>query len=287
MLFEFTKYQGAGNDFILLDDRREFFPLANQKLVQLLCDRHFGVGADGLILLRNPSPRGIQEGNHESRIPAFAMVYFNADGREGSLCGNGGRSAVHFAGSLNLVNASPGSKTNFIAADGVHEAEFLPGDRIALAMHPVDKWQELPDSSGGRAWVLDTGSPHFVCFSPDTPELDVVAQGRAIRYSAPFAEKGINVNFAGPGAGSATDPMVMRTYERGVEQETLACGTGATAVALAQSLLKDTTGAQTVVLKAPGGLLEVHFTRQGSTFHSTRLIGPAAPVFRGTWFDEA
>ena len=113
MSFEFTKYHGAGNDFILLDDRRELFPVNNQKLVQLLCDRHFGIGADGLILLRNPHSTGLQPATKALPPPDFAMRYFNADGREGSLCGNGGRCAVHFAGSLNLVDASPGSKTRF------------------------------------------------------------------------------------------------------------------------------------------------------------------------------
>ncbi|MBI1191727.1 MAG: diaminopimelate epimerase [Bacteroidetes bacterium] len=286
MPFDFTKYHGAGNDFILLDDRREKFPEADQKLVQLLCDRHFGIGADGLILLRNPSSAVLQTEAEIPSTPDFAMLYFNADGREGSLCGNGGRCAVHFAGSLKLIKTAAGSRTLFWASDGLHDAEFLPDHRIALAMHPVKKWQELPDSAGGMAWVLDTGSPHYVSFQPDTSGLDVVASGRAIRYAEPFKALGINVNFAGPGSGSAADPLRMRTYERGVEQETLACGTGATAVALAYSLLKGTSGEQTIVLNAPGGLLEVHFTRQAAEFHSIRLTGPAVPVFQGTWFGQ-
>jgi len=283
MLLEFTKYHGAGNDFILVDDRREVFPAHKQKLVQLLCNRHFGIGADGLILLR-PAPADSPAGAIQ---PLFSMVYFNADGREGSLCGNGGRCVVHFASVLGVAAGALGSTVHFAASDGLHEAEFLADERIALAMKPVKKWQEHPDPNRFPTWILDTGSPHFVQFRQDSAALDVEELGRAIRQSALFVQEGINVNFAAKGEGTSTDPIHMRTYERGVEAETLACGTGATAVALANSLWKGSGGAQQVFLQAPGGLLEVQFVRNEDGFEQIRLIGPAQAVFRGTWFGDA
>jgi diaminopimelate epimerase len=194
---------------------------------------------------------------------------------------------VRFASALGIAEDKPGSEVPFLAADGLHQAEFLADARIALAMKPVKKWQEHPDPNRLPTWILNTGSPHFVQFRNDSASLDVEGLGRTIRQSAPFAREGINVNFATMGTGSPEDPIFMRTYERGVEAETLACGTGATAVALAQSLMLGRTGAQQVFLNAPGGLLEVQFVRSAEGFEQIRLIGPAQAVFSGTWVGDA
>ncbi len=271
MPIDFVKFHGTGNDFILVDDRSLSFPHNNQKLVQNLCDRHFGIGADGLMLIR-----GIDSGNKASSSETvdFEMLYFNADGRIGSLCGNGGRCAVRYAHELGLCS----EQTIFSAADGLHHADILPDGRISLGMATVADW--------GRdegAWVLDTGSPHWVCFTNQTAELDMVSEGRKVRFSAPYASNGINVNFAGPGSGKAEDPLFIRTYERGVENETLACGTGATAIALALALESDLQGEQSIWLRSLGGMLEVRFDRKDQRFENIRLIGPAQRVFRGIW----
>ncbi len=277
----FIKYQGSGNDFILLNSRavqeqNQGTPgrpstWLYQKLIQKLCDRHFGIGADGLILLEKLPPETLET---QSSAAAFYMHYYNADGLPGSLCGNGGRCAVHCAAALGWCER----ELQFEAYDGLHQAEILADGRISLHMHAPTAWEHK-----GSDWVMDTGSPHYVSFSEQTPELDVVQRGRAIRYSAPYAEQGINVNFAGPGSGSPSEPLIMRTYERGVENETLACGTGATAVALSFALERQLQGEQDLYLSSPGGILQLRFDLREGTFSRIRLIGPAEPVFSGVW----
>jgi diaminopimelate epimerase len=269
--FTFVKYQGAGNDFVLVDQRRErWLTRGDRARVARLCDRRFGIGADGLILLE---PR---EGYD------FEMIYFNADGGESSLCGNGGRCIAAFARHLGLV---AGQACSFLASDGRHEA------RITRSLGPGGEWVELKmadvvaleRTEDGRAFVLDTGSPHYVRFVPDgaLPAFDVVGEGRAVRYGERFRTEGINVNFACAAADGALD---VRTYERGVEDETLACGTGVTAAALAayaQSGRRDTAEEVELPVHARGGDLIVRFRVENGVFTDIWLCGPAQRVFEG------
>ena len=253
---DFYKYQGTGNDFILIDDRAGTFPHTNQALIERLCHRRFGIGADGLILLQNDTEYD------------FRMVYFNADGAEGSMCGNGGRCIVRFAHDLGLFE----SETRFRAVDGEHVAVVCE-EEIFLKMSDVAGIEKRSNLT-----FLDTGSPHVVQFSDDLESLDVVSEGRAIRYDAAFSG-GTNVNFA----QVLNDHTVfVRTYERGVEDETYSCGTGVTAVALVahqQLAMPDPVFIQTL-----GGNLRVSFnpSAAGNQFSSIYLIGPAKRVFTGS-----
>ena len=259
---KFVKYQGAGNDFILFDDRqRTLAPLLSQSKIARLCDRRFGVGADGLMLLA-----GADEGFD------FRMIYYNADGRESTMCGNGGRCIVHFAHRVGLDR----SRYRFVAIDGPHDAAILADGTVALGMNPVRTVRQLDGDL-----VLDTGSPHYLRFVTSLEEVDVVTTGRSIRRSAAFAQDGINVNFV---QATAEDELLIATYERGVEDETLACGTGVTAAAVGHLFR---TGAQTensfhVRVRARGGDLAVTGRREGDAFVDLCLIGPATYVFSGT-----
>lgn len=252
----FFKYQGTGNDFIMIDDRDGIFPASDQAFVERLCHRRFGIGADGLILLQNDPEYD------------FRMVYFNADGAEGSMCGNGGRCIVRFAHDLGLFE----KKTRFIAVDGGHVA-VVDGENISLKMSDVSGIE----NRGGLTF-LNTGSPHVVQFVDDLESLDVVADGRSIRYSEPFQPGGTNVNFA---QIVDANTLFVRTYERGVEDETYSCGTGVTAVALVahqQLSMSDPIHIQTI-----GGNLSVSFQYQGEdVFESIHLIGPAKRVYSGS-----
>ncbi|MCB2376143.1 diaminopimelate epimerase [Hymenobacter sp. BT635] len=257
----FHKYQGTGNDFVMLDDRARQFDEHNHALVRHLCDRRLGVGADGLVLLRNHPEFD------------FEMVYFNADGYVGSMCGNGSRCTVAFAKQLGVIQ----DKVRFQAADGPHDAHIDADGLVHLRMHDVLGQQEIED----HGVFLDTGSPHLVRFMPSSSlvDLNVFAEGRAIRYSDLFREKGTNVNFVEAPA-AADQPWQVRTYERGVEDETMSCGTGVTAVALAASR----RGASSPVhLRTRGGDLRVSFEpRPDGTFTNVYLIGPARRVYGGT-----
>lgn len=261
MTISFIKYQGTGNDFVLIDDRNATFPVANQALVERLCHRRFGVGADGLILLQH-------DPDHD-----FRMVYFNADGAEGSMCGNGGRCIVRFAHDLGLFE----SETHFRAVDGEHIATVCE-DEIFLKMSDVTGI----DNRAGLTF-LDTGSPHVVQFVDDLTLVDVVADGRAIRYSEPFqsgvsTQGGTNVNFV---QVIDDNTLFVRTYERGVEDETYSCGTGVTAVALAAHQQRNMP--DPVFIKTIGGNLRVSFNAQpDGRFDNIYLIGPARRVFTGT-----
>ncbi|RSK46012.1 diaminopimelate epimerase [Hymenobacter perfusus] len=257
----FHKYQGTGNDFVMMDDRDQLFNEHNYQLVRHLCDRRRGIGADGLVLLR---PHAQLD---------FEMVYFNADGYLGSMCGNGGRCTVAFARQLGVIENS----TRFMAADGAHEARVDADGTVHLRMQDVLGQQEVEE----YGIFLDTGSPHLVRFQPASTlaELNVFAEGRAIRYNERFREKGTNVNFV-EGPASPEQPWQVRTYERGVEDETLSCGTGVTAVALAASK----RGASSPVhLRTPGGDLRVAFdAKPDGSFTNIFLSGPATHVFSGT-----
>lgn len=276
----FTKYHGAGNDFVVvLADRATGvlpFDPADTAFVARVCDRHFGVGADGLIALR-PAP-GV----------AFEMLYFNADGRLGSLCGNGSRCAVRAA--LDAGWLPPATTTlTFLAADGPHAAAVLPDGRIRLQMHDVapPRHENLPadvPATDAQTYFLDTGSPHVVYLLPfGLRDTDVLTEGRRIRYDARFAPGGgTNVNFVERNAAGGAH-LHIRTYERGVEAETLACGTGVTAAALVAAHHYGT--ASPVVIHALGGELTVEFTaRPDGGFAAVALTGPAERVFGGEFY---
>lgn len=251
----FYKYQGTGNDFVMIDDRDQTFPASDQALIARLCHRRFGIGADGLILLQNHPDYD------------FRMVYFNADGAEGSLCGNGGRCIVRFAHDLGLFDTT----TRFLAIDGEHTAE-VRDNLVHLHMSDVAGMDVRPAHT-----FLNTGSPHVVQFVDDVDEYDVVAEGRAIRYSAAFAPGGTNVNFTQLVGDTG---LSVRTYERGVEDETYSCGTGVTAAALAAYRQFDLPSP--VAIRVVGGTLQVSFVPQpAGRFSDIYLIGPAERVFTG------
>lgn len=255
MKIHFTKYQGTGNDFIMIDNRAATFNKENTELIALLCDRRFGIGADGLILLEN------------DKNADFRMVYFNSDGRESSMCGNGGRCLVAFAKSLGIV----GTNTRFTAVDGEHEAR-ISGDEVSLKMIDVPAVRIEPDFV-----FINTGSPHHVAIVNGLEGMDVKSEGAKIRYSNLYGTEGSNVNFAVPVSESH---FAVRTYERGVEDETLSCGTGVTAVALAMHALGK-THRQEVQLHTPGGTLSVRFQTKGAGYSDIWLTGPAQAVFYG------
>lgn len=255
MELQFYKYQGTGNDFIMIDNRRLFFPKTNTNLIHKLCDRRFGIGADGLILLE-PS-------DNED----FTMVYFNADGNEGSMCGNGGRCLVAFAKQLKIIE----NETTFYAVDGLHYATIKKGI-ISLKMIDVNEI-EITDSYS----FLNTGSPHHISFCDTVSDINVKEVGAEIRYGAPYFEVGTNVNFA---EQITENSFKVRTYERGVEDETLACGTGVTAVAIAAHKTSKTTSNH-IKIEVLGGNLEVSFDKEGDNYKNVFLTGPAQFVFEG------
>jgi diaminopimelate epimerase len=259
MNISFTKYHGTGNDFILYDNRKNDFPLDNHELINKLCHRRFGIGADGLICLQNHSEYD------------FEMSYFNADGLEGSMCGNGGRCVVQFAKDLGIIQ---NDNCQFKAVDGVHKAHF-EGDQISLAMQSVPLIEEY-DSY----YFLDTGSPHVVKEVAHLEEINVVEEGQKIRYDEENFPKGTNVNFI---EFLDARHIKIRTYERGVEDETWSCGTGAVASAIITSILKPFSDKDyRIHVQANGGDLVVHFAKTKKGFENILLQGPATKVFDGT-----
>lgn len=257
MQLEFYKYQGTGNDFIMIDNRAEFFPKENVKLVERLCDRRFGVGADGLILLENDSNTD------------FKMVYYNADGNESSMCGNGGRCLVAFAKQLGVID----NKTIFIATDGLHHASVGDDELVSLQMIDVSTIEMFEKHT-----FLNTGSPHHVELVTDLETYNVKENGAKLRYSDWYAPKGSNINFVNK---IDDKTFSLRTYERGVEDETLACGTGATAVAIAMNATGQTSQTD-LNLNVQGGKLQVYFEKRDNAYTNVFLKGPAKFVFKGT-----
>jgi diaminopimelate epimerase len=257
MQITFYKYQGTGNDFVMIDNRTTIFPKDNLKLIEKLCDRRFGIGADGLILLENDSETD------------FRMVYYNSDGNESSMCGNGGRCLVAFAKSLNAIN----NETVFIATDGLHHASILENGTVSLQMKDVDDIKIENDYV-----YLNTGSPHHVTMVGDLENYDVKNNGAAIRYSDLYGKVGSNINFV---KQISENHFAVRTYERGVEDETLSCGTGATAVAIAMNATGK-TNSNHIHLDVQGGKLEVFFKKENNKFTNVFLKGPATFVFKGT-----
>ena len=251
----FYKYQGTGNDFIIIDNRLKTVDLKEEQ-IRDLCDRRFGIGADGLMLL-NPSAE------HD-----FEMKYYNSDGREGSMCGNGGRCLVKFAYDMGIRKA----EYVFNASDGMHEAEIDPDGTVSLKMKDVDNVEVLHG-----AFVMNTGSPHYVKQVGDVMTMDVVKRGHEIRYSDDYKKEGINVNFV---QQEEEDLLYVRTYERGVEDETLSCGTGVTAAAIA--FYHNENGYNNVRVKTRGGVLLVEYDKMDEHYENVWLTGPADRVFTGT-----
>jgi diaminopimelate epimerase len=255
IMFHFFKYHGCGNDFIIIDNRKGEIDLTNQQ-VQNLCHRHFSIGADGLMLLE------LETGYD------FKMVYYNSDGNISSLCGNGSRCITAFAQKLGIIK----DKARFLAADGEHHC-IINGKEIALKMNDVTAIEVHPDFS-----FLNTGSPHVVKWVSNLKDHDIFTEGRKIRRSEPFNSKGgTNVNFV----EQTVEGIFIRTYERGVEDETLSCGTGVTAAALVAASLNKATSPTLCKVKTPGGDLFVTFQKTAQGFSEIWLKGPAEFVFEG------
>ena len=259
MEIRFYKYQGTGNDFIILDNRDHQFDNLRREHVALLCDRRFGIGADGLMLLS------------QHKEYDFEMVYFNSDGKESSMCGNGGRCLTKFVNDIGMVQ----STYHFLAIDGEHESSINTDGTVALKMNDV----ELVRYDRGN-FILNTGSPHFVTMTNDVMQLDIVKKGREIRNSNEFKQEGINVNFVEQ--TDEPDQIIVRTYERGVENETLSCGTGVTAAAIVCH--HNDNGFNHVEVVTKGGKLSVDYDKIGDVYKNIWLHGPAVRVFEGTIF---
>jgi diaminopimelate epimerase len=257
MQFHFYKYQGTGNDFIIADNRKNEYSLTTEQ-VHKLCNRRFGIGADGLMLL-----------NQRDGFD-FEMKYYNADGKEGSMCGNGGRCMVKFAWHLGVHR----DVYRFLASDGVHEAEIDFDGIVSLKMKDVKSIRKFHGD-----YIVDTGSPHYIKLVSDVMHMDVYKKGYEIRNSKEFVEEGINVNFVEQ--ETEADKITVRTFERGVEDETHSCGTGVTAAALV--CYHNENGFNDVEVKTLGGHLSVEFDRvDEDKFENIWLCGPAEKVYEGT-----
>ena len=263
-MLRFTKMNGAGNDFVLLDNRAGHLAL-NRAQIAWICDRHRGVGADGVLILE-PATNGAD----------FRMRYYNADGGEAEMCGNGARCFARFADRT----AGPLEKVSFETPAGVIGAE-LKGELVTLQMsRPNDLRLHLDVAAGSenlRAHYVDSGVPHVVVPVAKIAEVDVRSLGAALRHHPMFAPRGANANFSekcGPQA------IAIRTYERGVEDETLACGTGVVASAIIFAATEKVAGPIDVLVRG-GDTLQVNFTREGNSFANVTLTGPADFVFDG------
>jgi len=255
-MLSFWKYQGTGNDFVMIDNRQQTFDCSNVELIAHLCDRRFGIGADGLILIE------------EDQTVDFKMVYFNSDGKESTMCGNGGRCLVAFAKQLGMIQ----SECTFQAVDGLHYATIDSENQVALQMIDV-----VEITLADKHVFLNTGSPHHVEIVRHLDYFDVYKKGKLIRESEAYAPKGTNVNFV---EQEGPNHFRIRTFERGVEEETLSCGTGATAVAIAMHALGKLDENE-VKIAVEGGELRVRFDYQASQYQQVFLIGPASLVFQG------
>lgn len=259
MIIPFFKYQGTGNDFVLIDQRvTQYLSREDHKRIAGICDRRFGVGADGLMLLQNKAGYD------------FEMIYFNADGRESTMCGNGGRCITAFARYLGIIC----DHARFLAIDGEHLARINAADKkVELQMSDVRQVEISPDF-----YVMNTGSPHYVTFVPELEAFDVYGEGKKIRESARFSAEGINVNFV----RKTAEGIEVATYERGVEDETLSCGTGVTAAAISYWLKEGKTEGQEIAVQTKGGELSVRLESDGYIgFRNIWLTGPAEQVFEG------
>ncbi len=256
MKINFSKYHGTGNDFIIINNIKGEFSNLNREQIKKMCSRRFGIGADGLMLL-----------NHHSEYD-FEMIYYNSDGSGGTMCGNGGRCIAAFADKLGTAD----NEVNFIASDGEHKAFINKNGKVKLKMTDVSNIEKITDG-----YFCHTGSPHFVVFKDNIDNIDVFKEGREIRYSEEFKEQGTNVNFV---EIKEENKLYIRTYERGVENETFSCGTGVIASSLVYSTLKNQTqGFCDITTK--GGKLKAYFTKENNSFNDIWLEGPATLVFKG------
>lgn len=256
MSLHFYKYQGTGNDFVLVDNRNGEYNNLSEEDIKKICHRRFGVGADGFMKL------------NEKEGYDFEMVYYNANGREGSMCGNGGRCIVKFAHDLGIKKL----QYHFLATDGDHDAEIDEEGIVSLKMNDVASITKYKND-----FVLNTGSPHFVQLAIDVMNLDVVKEGKAIRYNKDFEQEGINVNFV---EVKDDENLIVRTYERGVEDETFACGTGVTAAALV--FYHNENGFNSIDIQVLGGNLNVRYKRNpDGSYENIWLKGAAVKVFNG------
>lgn len=259
MLVRFSKYHGTGNDFVMVDGRQLDSTLLGQSQIQQLCHRRFGIGADGLIVLEL------------SKDHDFAMRYFNSDGKEGSMCGNGGRCIAAFARQLGIT----GNEMSFEGIDGIHFASLLPDSNIRLKLKNVRGIQTLDDG-----YLLDTGSPHFVKFVKGLDQIRMDVEGREIRQQSRFGKDGVNVNFVE--ADMTGDSFFVRTFERGVEAETWSCGTGVTAAAIS-FYHHHKSDKVSYPVRTKGGELQVDFqVGPDLCFTDVYLSGPASHVYDGT-----
>ncbi len=256
MKLDFWKYQGAGNDFIMLDNRTGTASKLTTEQIRFLCNRHFGIGADGLIMLEN-SPNS-----------DFFMRYFNSDGRESTMCGNGGRCIVMLAYHLGII----GESTLFSAIDGLHEATIVSDSFVKLKMSNA----QIPVQIFPNHYMIDTGSPHLVVFTDDVSTINVNLLGTELRYNKEISPHGVNVNFC----QIENQTILIRTYERGVENETLACGTGSVAAAITSVVTKKINAIPVEVI-AKGGRLQVSFEPTNNMITNIYLSGEARKVFYG------
>lgn len=255
MILPFVKYHGTGNDFIIIDNRRKTVEPGDRKTIKHLCNRRFGIGADGLMML------------YDHQELDFEMKYFNADGIEGTMCGNGGRCIVMFAKKLRLVV----NRARFMTNDGVHTA-MINDTSISLKMNDVKTIRKLLDG-----YFLDTGSPHYITFRNEIKNIDVYNEGRKLRNNQTFKPDGTNVNFV----EVQKKRLLLRTYERGVENETLSCGTGTIAAAIV-SVYSGQIDSDNITVQTGGGILNVSFTMTGKEYFSDIVLeGPATLVFEG------
>jgi diaminopimelate epimerase len=252
---EYSKYHGCGNDFIIIDNRKNDIVLS-QKQIADICHRRFGIGADGLMLL------GEKVGFD------FTMKYYNSDGNESSFCGNGGRCIVQFAIDLGIVKSD---KTSFEFENTTYSAEIFDNKLIALSMINVEEITRIENDV-----FFNTGSPHYIHFVEDVDAFDLIPFAKSIRYSDQFPE-GINVNIVEP---ISEYILKMRTYERGVEDETYSCGTGVTAAAIAYNYLLE-EDSEDIQVRTKGGNFQVNFNRNEDAYTNVKLIGPAKFVFKG------
>lgn len=257
MQLTFYKYQGTGNDFIMVDNRNLTLPRNNTQLYQQLCHRRFGIGADGFIMVQN------KEGYD------FEMVYFNSDGNESSMCGNGGRCITMFARQLGIIE----NKARFLAIDGPHDANIDANNWVSLKMKDVQEIERIEND-----YYLNTGSPHYVRFVDEAVETTpLIETAKGIRYNQRFAKEGTNVNLV----QKTPNALNVRTYERGVEDETYSCGTGVTAVALAAFAHQPNSTGIVQPINTPGGNLQITFDKTDNGFENVWLQGPAQFVFEG------
>lgn len=252
MNLDIYKYHGAGNDFILIDNRLNSYSLET-KHIAFLCDRHLGIGADGLMILENDSKMD------------FKMIYYNSDGKEASLCGNGSRCIVRFAKDLNIIE----NKTSFMAYDGIHKAEIFSNNFVKLQMQDINYIK-----NNSNHYFLDTGSPHAVFFIDVNDDIDIYNEGKNIRNSNLYKKEGTNVNFV----KVFNSHINVATYERGVENETLSCGTGCVASAIAFHH-KFKPKSNSVDIHTKGGLLNVSFNNEKDIYKNIFLEGPTCFVF--------